>query len=143
MLEVSSYFYDAFDLTEIEEKELADGLIVIFEAYIKDRKHRFFGKDVPYHKPAGSVVSDVNLRHVHIQPLEPSHTELEKWRRFRTSDRCLVYARSSCKKYLLISYMHENAHAQAYDFDYIKALAKIGENWLYHNNIFADKEYPF
>jgi hypothetical protein len=143
LIEVSPHFYDGFDLDDVEEKELCEGLTIVFSAYVKNRTHKLFGKDAPYHKPAGTVVTDVNLRHVHIQPLEPSQGELEKWRKFHTSDRCLVYVRSSCQRYFLIAYLHENAHAQAYDFDYIKALAKIGENWLYDRNIFPDPEFPF
>ncbi|UPK87344.1 type II toxin-antitoxin system YafO family toxin [Pseudomonas sp. A2] len=143
MLEISPYFYSFFDLNDPQEKDFCDGLIALFSTYIEKRQHTLAGKDAPYHQPPGTVVTDVNLRHVHLKPLNPSKESLEKWQKRRTSDRCLVYARSSCQRYLLIAYLHENAHAQAYDFDYLKALAKVGENWLYAENIFADLNGPF
>ena len=143
MIEVSPFFFEAFDLNDPEEKELSEGLVALFSAYVTNRGHAHTGKDAPYHRPPNTVVTDVNLRHVHIKPLEPSQSELKKWRQAKTSDRCLVYVRSSCKRYLLIAYLHENAHAQAYDFDYIKALAKIAEKWLYRENIFPDLDPVF
>lgn len=143
MVEISPHFYKFFDLTDPDEQKMCEGLIALFSTYISKRQHPLTGKDVPYHQPPGTVVTDVNLRHVHLKPLVATKTNLEKWQRGSTSDRCLVYERSSCQRYLLIAYLHENAHAQAYDFDFLKALAKVGENWLYQENIFADLEYPF
>jgi len=143
LLEISPHFYAFFDLGDAEEKKLCDGLIALFSTYIAKRHHSYTGKDVPYHEPPGTVVTDVNLRHVHLKPLEPSKADLDKWNRRHTSNRCLVYARSSCQRYFLIGYIHENAHAQAYDFDFLKALAEVGKNWLYQENIFPDPEFPF
>ena len=143
MIEVSPHFYVGFDLNDPEEKELSEGLPLAFAAYVKDRGHKFFGRDVPYHRPAGTVVTDVNLRHVHLVPPEPSKADLLRWQKFHTSDRCLVYVRSSCQRYLLIALLQDNAHDQAKDLDYIKALAKIAENWLYDQNLFPDPTMPF
>ncbi|WP_339492615.1 type II toxin-antitoxin system YafO family toxin [Pseudomonas rhizophila] len=143
MIEVSPYFDSGFDLDDPLQKELRAGLTLAFAAYVKNRRHRLFGKDVPYHRPAGTVVTDVNLRHVHLTPTDPSKDDLARWHKFHTSDRCLVYARSTCQRYLLIAYIHASAHDQANDLDYIKALAKIAENWLYDQNIYADLAMPF
>jgi hypothetical protein len=143
LVEISPHFYDFFDLTDPDEQKMCEGLIALFTSYIANRQHPLAGKDVPYHQPPGTVVTDVNLRHVHLKPLAATKESIEKWKRRHTSDRCLVYARSSCQRHLLIAYIHENAHAQANDFDYLKALAKVGEKWLHRENIFPDPEFPF
>lgn len=143
MIDVDPKFYSGFDLNDPDDVESAEGLILLFRSYIANRGHAYAGKDVPYHKPANTVVTDVNLRHVHLKPIMPTPAEVKKWTRDRTSDRCLVYARSDCGRYLLIAYLNENAHAQAYDLDFIKALAWVGQNWMLKENIFPDLNQPF
>ncbi|ELK4761017.1 MAG TPA: hypothetical protein GXX45_19835 [Pseudomonas aeruginosa] len=143
MIEISPFFDNAFDLSDHTEQSFRDALVLLFQSYIQSHGHKLAGRDAPYHRPPNTVVTDVCLRHVHLSPLQPDKGARLQWKRNRTSDRCLVYARSTCKHHLLIAYMNDGAHSQAQDYDYLKALATIAEKWLHKNNLFADTDPVF
>jgi len=141
--EISPSFWDSFDVDDADDVEVAKGLISMFTRYYQNRRHDWAGKDVPYHKPKGSVVTDVNLRHVHIIPLKRTPSARIDWMEGRTSDRWLIYARASCGRALLIAYVEDEAHTHAHDYDDLRAIADIANDWLHQHNLFPDMSAPF
>lgn len=135
-------FYVGFDQTDPDQKSLAENLARLFCKYWKQgKRHDLFGKDVPYHRPPNSPVTDNGLWHVHFYPIAPNVRKREEWAnpnaRRRTSDRHLVYAKAESGEALLLAYIHDDAHDKAEDdYDFLRGLGEAAQNWFYEHNLY-------
>lgn len=145
-VEVHQLFFAGFVLEDPSEVQLSHDLAKMFEGYWTAKSHPAFGRDALYDRPPGTIVTDNALRHVHLIHVESTPEQRAKWARSRphdcTSDRCMIYVRSCCDKALLLAYVHDEAHAVARDYDFLKALAKAAETWFYSRNIFPNCAAP-
>ena len=146
-VEVHPLFFIDFDRSDAEDMRLGNDLAELFCDYWKRQGHPGFGKDVTYDDPKGSIVTEVVLRHVHLEPLEPTKEEIISWRkpdpRWRTSNRVMIYTRSECGRALLLAYVEEDAHAAGRKYDFLRALSKAAQAWYHMHNIYPEERSSF
>lgn len=144
-VELHEVFELQFDSNNPQEVLLRDGLSDAFKYWVKKGSHPDFGRDATYRDPAGSVVPNVGLRHVHLRPSVMTWKDSKTWNdpdvepHYRTSNRHLVYVRSDERDRLLIYYFEQDAHAMARadDYKFLKSLGRAAQEWLT-----SGKRYP-
>ncbi|EKO3828885.1 MULTISPECIES: type II toxin-antitoxin system YafO family toxin [Vibrio] len=110
-----------------EERKLnkdLDLLIHDFKRHKQGHRISYFGKEVPYHRPAPAA-EDAGLMHIHI--LDKIKTL--KLGQSDTSDSVLIYTEgaTSINTYFIIDFLVDGAHAQARRHEYMSWLIDKAE----------------
>ncbi|HGS5165195.1 TPA: type II toxin-antitoxin system YafO family toxin [Vibrio harveyi] len=102
-----------------EERKLnkdLDLLIHDFKRHKQGHRISYFGKEVPYHRPAPAA-EDAGLMHIHIL----DEIKTLKLGQSDTGDSVLIYTEgaTSINTYFIIDFLVDGAHAQARRHEYM------------------------
>jgi hypothetical protein len=103
-----------------------DSLIKDFRLYKEGARIPYFGKEVPYRRPA-PYAEKAGLMHIHIL----DKLKVVKMRSGNTSDSVLIYTEGSMNQntYYIIDYVPDGAHARARGKEYMSWLIDTAESF--------------